>query len=905
VLDARRSAHCHEAIAPRVVVVTDRGARRLDHEAMALQRKISLFVALLVTVLLALPALASATTMTVNSSADALTGAACTLREAILASNTRAAVGGCPAGNGDDTIAIAVPQVTLALAGADEDADATGDLDITGHVAIRAASGSATVDAAHLDRVLDVLPGAMVTLQDLTVTGGSTPAGANGTGSTNTQNGVLQAGAGADGESGGGIRNAGTLVLRRVTVTGNATGHGGNGATLSATAGFAGVGGIGGAGGNGAGIATSGTLTATDVTVTHNDTGVGGAGGDGIGAPGSPASPAGFIGDGGNGGRGGVGAGVYDSAKSTIVDSTISDNRTGAGSTGGIGRGGAGLSVSSGSGGAGGHSFGGSGGNGGNGGGLVVDHGTMDISGSLIFENGTGPGGPGAIALGGPGGNGAIVDMGDGPGGAGGAGTGGPGGEPGTGGGIAVGTTMGRTLVATSDTIAQNTTGLDGDAAQGVGGPGGRSRAATGGDGGEGTGGGALDGETAGGVAGSISADTVELVGDTVVHNRSFNPAVAATGIGGIGGFGVTDGQNGASMRGNVFGLLLGAVSGASVADSIVTDNEPQQCSNVDVTDGPQGGNVSFPDTGCPGVVADPKLGPLADNGGPTLTYAPQAGSPAIDEVPKSAAPCSATDQRGVSRPQGAACDAGAYEIAPPTVSPATATVTTNAATIAGSVDPNQRATTVHLVFGPTAAHDSRTDDLTIVAGTASVPVSFPLVGLSPGTTYHYAVVATNADGTTTGSDQTFTTATPAVPGGPRSGSAIRPLLSRLALTPSAFRPRNTKRRTGGTTIAYSDTMAARTTFTVERKAAGVRAGTRCVAPPKHAGVHRPKACTRYVLLAGSFSHADRAGRTTLRWSGTLRGRALTPGTYRLLARASVAGVAGATVEHAFTIKRA
>lgn len=60
-------------------------------------------------------------------------------------------------------------------------------------------------------------------------------------------------------------------------------------------------------------------------------------------------------------------------------------------------------------------------------------------------------------------------------------------------------------------------------------------------------------------------------------------------------------------------------------------------------------------------------LGPLADNGGPTLTHGLLAGSVAIDHVEATACldqsgdPL-ATDQRGVARPQGAACDAGAFE---------------------------------------------------------------------------------------------------------------------------------------------------------------------------------------------------------------------------------------------------
>lgn len=56
----------------------------------------------------------------------------------------------------------------------------------------------------------------------------------------------------------------------------------------------------------------------------------------------------------------------------------------------------------------------------------------------------------------------------------------------------------------------------------------------------------------------------------------------------------------------------------------------------------------------------DPKLGPLQDNGGGTLTHALLAGSPAIDAGTNNG--CPATDQRGVPRPLGLACDIGAYE---------------------------------------------------------------------------------------------------------------------------------------------------------------------------------------------------------------------------------------------------
>lgn len=85
-------------------------------------------------------------------------------------------------------------------------------------------------------------------------------------------------------------------------------------------------------------------------------------------------------------------------------------------------------------------------------------------------------------------------------------------------------------------------------------------------------------------------------------------------------------------------------------------------------TDG--GGNLQWPatknngnpDTPCAdGVVfADPGLGALADNGGPTLTAALVPGSPAVDA---GGSTCPELDQRGM--PRVGACDAGAFELQP------------------------------------------------------------------------------------------------------------------------------------------------------------------------------------------------------------------------------------------------
>lgn len=64
----------------------------------------------------------------------------------------------------------------------------------------------------------------------------------------------------------------------------------------------------------------------------------------------------------------------------------------------------------------------------------------------------------------------------------------------------------------------------------------------------------------------------------------------------------------------------------------------------------------------CDGLVAgNPLLGPLADNGGGTLTLKPNLGSPAINTADD--AHCAVVDQRSVPRAHGLRCDLGAVEV--------------------------------------------------------------------------------------------------------------------------------------------------------------------------------------------------------------------------------------------------
>ena len=100
-----------------------------------------------------------------------------------------------------------------------------------------------------------------------------------------------------------------------------------------------------------------------------------------------------------------------------------------------------------------------------------------------------------------------------------------------------------------------------------------------------------------------------------------------------------------------------------------------------------------------------------------------------------------------------------------PSVSTGLATsVTSNTATLNGTINPNGASTTYYFEYGITTAYGSTTITTSAGSGTSAVSVNANITGLSESTTYHFRLVATNSIGTTSGSDQTFTTSPPVGP---------------------------------------------------------------------------------------------------------------------------------------------
>ena len=140
---------------------------------------------------------------------------------------------------------------------------------------------------------------------------------------------------------------------------------------------------------------------------------------------------------------------------------------------------------------------------------------------------------------------------------------------------------------------------------------------------------------------------------------------------------------------------------------------------------------------------------------------------------------------------------------------------------------------------------------------------------------------------------------------GPPLVKPIAGVLTALTLSPSSFYPAPSgatvsKHKKYGATVAYRDSQAAVTTFTVLLGLSGRTQGHSCK-KPSHSNRHG-KRCTYYRAL-GSFTHTDKAGANSFHFSGRIKGKKLAAGSYKLQAVAHDAAANGAAVQKGFKIK--
>jgi hypothetical protein len=152
-----------------------------------------------------------------------------------------------------------------------------------------------------------------------------------------------------------------------------------------------------------------------------------------------------------------------------------------------------------------------------------------------------------------------------------------------------------------------------------------------------------------GGIDASANTHTT-VAYSTIVGNRCWNGSGCGAGI-----------NNAASVSNSILARNIESQAGIP--------SVPGSCGNGADHVIDEGHNVDDVDSNCNLTAStsrrnvNPRLGPLANNGGPTDTFALLEGSPAINRGGNAA--CSPTDQRGAPRKQFAVCDSGSFEVQP------------------------------------------------------------------------------------------------------------------------------------------------------------------------------------------------------------------------------------------------
>ena len=302
--------------------------------------------------------------------------------------------------------------------------------------------------------------------------------------------------------------------------------------------------------------------------------------------------------------------------------------------------------------------------------------------------------------------------------------------------------------------------------------------------------------------------------------------------------------------------------------------------------------------TGTP-LSADPLLGPLQDNGGPTQTMAPAATGPAIDAGVASGA---ATDQRGQARTQdfaglpnpsgGDGTDIGAVELQKACATQALLSEPCHALRI--SLAGSGHGTVSGAGLSCPALCNGSYGAATIVTLTPVAAAGSSFAGWSG------ACSGIGACKLAMAADRAVTATFAAAPMLTLKLSELKQSVSRWREGAKLARLSARRRTPVGTTFSFRLSLPATVRLGFLRRVAGVKAKGRCVA----AGKSRPHGarCTRMVS-AGSITLSGHAGLDRVSFAGRLtKARKLPRGSYSVSATASVVGHRATSRALQFTI---
>ena len=154
-----------------------------------------------------------------------------------------------------------------------------------------------------------------------------------------------------------------------------------------------------------------------------------------------------------------------------------------------------------------------------------------------------------------------------------------------------------------------------------------------------------------------VAGTTVKVLNSTFTGNTGSGIETFACG-GGTVGYTTMNG-NDSALSLSCSGLrLTGTIVAGSTSGGNCAGAAPAETVGYNLDSGTACGFAKPTDL----TKTAPKLGKLAANGGPTMTEMPARGSPAIYHGGARSTGCPRTDQRGLSRPFGPACDIGSVE---------------------------------------------------------------------------------------------------------------------------------------------------------------------------------------------------------------------------------------------------